>query len=83
MLGTVGEPINPEAWLWYHRVVGGGKCSISDTYGKQRHGATSSSPLPGCTRKAPGLRYHPFRVVPKIMSEAGEILRGEAGLHRV
>ena len=79
VLGTVGEPINPEAWLWYHRVVGRGQCSISDTYWQTETGGHILTPLPGCTPAKPGAACYPFfGVVPKIMSEAGEILEGEA-----
>merc|ERR1719341_542730 len=75
VLGTVGEPINPEAWLWYHGVVGRGQCSISDTYWQTETGGHILTPLPGCTPAKPGAACYPFfGVVPKIMSEAGEIL---------
>ena len=79
VLGTVGEPINPEAWLWYHRVVGRGQCSISDTYWQTETGGHILTPLPGATPAKPGAACYPFfGVVPHIMSEAGEILEGEA-----
>jgi len=79
VLGTVGEPINPEAWLWYHRVVGAGQCSISDTYWQTETGGHIMTPLPGATPAKPGAACFPFfGVVPHIMSEAGEILEGEA-----
>jgi len=79
VLGTVGEPINPEAWLWYNRVVGGGQCSISDTYWQTETGGHILTPLPGATPAKPGAACYPFfGVVPHIMSEAGEILEGEA-----
>jgi len=54
LLGTVGEPINPEAWLWYHRVVGEGRCPIVDTYWQTETGACLASPLPGATPLKPG-----------------------------
>ena len=79
VLGTVGEPINPEAWSWYHKVVGGGQCSISDTYWQTETGGHILTPLPGATKAKPGAACFPFfGVVPHIMSEAGEILEGEA-----
>ena len=79
VLGTVGEPINPEAWSWYHRVVGGGQCSISDTYWQTETGGHILTPLPGATPAKPGAACKPFfGVVPHIMSESGEILEGEA-----
>lgn len=54
VLGSVGEPINPEAWQWYHRVVGGGKCAIVDTYWQSETGGHALTPLPGCTPLKPG-----------------------------
>ena len=54
LLGTVGEPINPEAWIWYHRVVGGGRCPIVDTWWQTETGAIMISPLPGTTATKPG-----------------------------
>jgi len=54
LLGTVGEPINPEAWAWYHRVIGGGRCPIVDTYWQTETGAIMISPLPGATPTKPG-----------------------------
>merc|ERR1739844_706963 len=78
VLGTVGEPINPEAWLWYHKVVGGSQCSISDTYWQTETGGHILTPLPGATPAKPGSACFPFfGVVPHIMNEAGEILEGE------
>jgi len=78
VLGTVGEPINPEAWLWYHRVVGGGRCSISDTYWQTETGGHILTPLPGATPAKPGAACFPFfGVVPKILAESGEEVVGE------
>src|SRR5256886_6397543 len=54
LLGTVGEPINPEAWLWYHRVVGEGRCPIVDTWWQTETGAILIAPLPGVTATKPG-----------------------------
>ena len=50
LLGIVGEPINPEAWMWYHRVIGGGRCPIVDTWWQTETGAIMISPLPGVDR---------------------------------
>jgi len=78
VLGTVGEPINPEAWLWYHKVVGGGNCSISDTYWQTETGGHILTPLPGATPAKPGAACKPFfGVVPKILDEAGQEVEGE------
>jgi len=78
VLGTVGEPINPEAWSWYHRVVGGSQCSISDTYWQTETGGHILTPLPGATPAKPGSACFPFfGVVPHIMDEQGKILEGE------
>jgi len=54
VLGSVGEPINPEAWLWYYRLVGGEKCSIADTFWQTETGGHVLTPLPGCTPMKPG-----------------------------
>jgi len=78
VLGTVGEPINPEAWLWYHKIVGGSQCSISDTYWQTETGGHILTPLPGATPAKPGSACFPFfGVVPHIMNEEGKILEGE------
>jgi acetyl-CoA synthetase len=60
LLGTVGEPINPVAWLWYHQKIGGGKCPIVDTWWQTETGAAMISPLPGCTTIKPGTATLPF-----------------------
>src|SRR5829696_85096 len=60
LLGTVGEPINPKAWLWYHEVVGGGRCPIVDTWWQTETGAIMISPLPGITATKPGSATTPF-----------------------
>src|SRR3712207_9566056 len=54
LLGTVGEPINPEAWIWYQRVIGKGRCPIVDTWWQTETGAIMISPLPGATPTKPG-----------------------------
>ncbi len=60
LLGTVGEPINPEAWMWYHRVIGGGRCPIVDTWWQTETGGIMISPLPGATPTKPGSATLPF-----------------------
>jgi len=78
VLGTVGEPINPEAWHWYHRVVGQSQCSISDTYWQTETGGHIITPLPGATPTKPGSACFPFfGVVPEILDEEGKLVEGE------
>jgi acetyl-CoA synthetase len=60
LLGTVGEPINPEAWMWYHTVIGKGKCPIVDTWWQTETGAIMIAPLPGATLTVPGTATRPF-----------------------
>ncbi|MDZ7674413.1 MAG: acetate--CoA ligase [Acidimicrobiales bacterium] len=60
VLGTVGEPINPEAWMWYHEVIGGERCPIVDTWWQTETGAMMVSPLPGVTTTRPGSATHPL-----------------------
>lgn len=60
LLGSVGEPINPEAWIWYHRVIGQGRCPIVDTWWQTETGHILISPLPGMTELKPGSATHPF-----------------------
>jgi acetyl-CoA synthetase len=60
LLGTVGEPINPEAWMWYHQVIGGGKCPIVDTWWQTETGSIMITPLPGVTPTKPGTATLPF-----------------------
>jgi len=60
LLGSVGEPINPEAWRWYHDVVGGGRCPIVDTWWQTETGSIMASPLPGLTTAKPGSCMHPL-----------------------
>jgi acetyl-CoA synthetase len=60
LLGTVGEPINPEAWMWYHEVIGGGRCPIVDTWWQTETGAIMITPLPGVTETKPGTATLPF-----------------------
>ncbi|MGB3864955.1 MAG: acetate--CoA ligase [Xanthobacteraceae bacterium] len=78
LLGSVGEPINPEAWEWYHRVVGDGRCPIIDTWWQTETGGTLIAPLPGATRLKPGSATKPFfGVVPAIVDGDGRVLEGE------
>ena len=73
LLGTVGEPINPEAWMWYHEKIGGGRCPIVDTWWQTETGAIMISPLPGCTSTKPGTATLPFfGVDAAILDETGE-----------
>jgi acetyl-CoA synthetase len=60
LLGTVGEPINPEAWMWYHRTIGGGRCPIVDTWWQTETGGHMITPLPGATPTKPGTATLPF-----------------------
>ncbi len=72
LLGTVGEPINPEAWMWYHEKIGGGRCPIVDTWWQTETGAIMISPLPGVTPTVPGTATLPFfGVDAAILDEVG------------
>ena len=79
ILGTVGEPINPEAWMWYHKVIGGERCPIVDTWWQTETGGHLITPLPGATALKPGSASRPFfGVVPAIVdASTGEVLEGE------
>lgn len=78
VLGSVGEPINPEAWLWYHRVVGGGRCPIVDTYWQTETGAVLLCPLPAATDLKPGSAAKPFfGVRPALLTSDGTVVEGE------
>ncbi|MBW8726152.1 MAG: acetate--CoA ligase [Inquilinus limosus] len=79
LLGSVGEPINPEAWLWYHRVVGDGRCPIVDTWWQTETGGILISPLPGAIAQKPGSATLPFfGVKPLIVDGDGKPLEGAA-----
>ena len=79
LLGSVGEPINPEAWLWYHRVVGGERCPIVDTWWQTETGGILISPLPGATALKPGSATFPLPgVQPLLVDAAGTVLEGAA-----
>jgi acetyl-CoA synthetase len=79
LLGTVGEPINPEAWEWYHDVVGEGRCPIVDTWWQTETGGILITSLPGATTLKPGSATRPFfGVQPAIVDDKGTILEGAA-----
>ena len=79
LLGTVGEPINPEAWLWYHRVVGDQRVPIVDTWWQTETGGILITPLPGATPLKPGSATRPFfGIKPQIVDGEGKILEGAA-----
>jgi acetyl-CoA synthetase len=75
LLGSVGEPINPKAWLWYHKVIGSGRCPIVDTWWQTETGAIMISPLPGITATKPGSATQPF---PGVFAEVRDESSGEA-----
>ncbi|HEY1723042.1 MAG TPA: acetate--CoA ligase [Magnetospirillaceae bacterium] len=78
-LGSVGEPINPEAWLWYHRVVGDGRCPIVDTWWQTETGGILITPLPGAIAQKPGSATLPFfGVTPMLVDNDGKELKGAA-----
>ncbi|ARJ64972.1 acetate--CoA ligase [Magnetospirillum sp. ME-1] len=78
LLGSVGEPINPEAWTWYHRVVGDGRCPIVDTWWQTETGGILITPLPGATALKPGSATRPFFGVKPVMVDAeGKVLEGK------
>ncbi len=80
LLGSVGEPINPEAWMWYHRQIGGERCPIVDTWWQTETGAIMISPLPGCTPCKPGTATLPFfGVDAAILDEAGNVCKANEG----
>ena len=77
LLGSVGEPINPEAWEWYHRVVGDARCPIVDTWWQTETGGILITPLPGATDLKPGSAGRPFfGLQPEIVDSAGHVLEG-------
>jgi len=80
LLGTVGEPINPEAWIWYHETIGGSKCPIVDTWWQTETGGIMITPLPGATPTKPGTATLPFfGVVPEVVDDAGEAVPPNTG----
>ncbi|MCC9602524.1 acetate--CoA ligase [Stieleria sp. JC731] len=80
LLGSVGEGINPEAWMWYHKKIGGERCPIVDTWWQTETGGIMMSPLPGITATKPGSCTRPLPgVVPVILDESGQPVEGENG----
>jgi acetyl-CoA synthetase len=80
LLGTVGEPINPEAWIWYHDVIGGSKCPIVDTWWQTETGAIMITPLPGATPTKPGTATLPFfGIHPQVVDDRGKPVPNGAG----
>ena len=79
ILGTVGEPINPEAWEWYFSIVGEERCPVVDTWWQTETGGHMITPLPFATELKPGSATQPFfGVEPQVLTESGEVLEGEA-----
>ncbi len=78
VLGTVGEPINPDVWLWYHDVVGEGRCAVVDTWWQTETGGILITPLPGAVPTKPGSATLPFfGVRPVVVDERGQVLHGD------
>jgi acetyl-CoA synthetase len=80
LLGTVGEPINPEAWMWYHHVIGRGRCPIVDTWWQTETGGIMITPLPGATPTKPGTATLPFfGIVPDVVDNEGKPVPRNSG----
>ena len=81
LLGTVGEPINPEAWMWYHEVIGGKRCPIVDTWWQTETGGIMITPLPGATPTKPGTATLPFfGILPEVVDDKGKAVpKGTSG----
>lgn len=80
LLGTVGEGINPEAWMWYHNLIGGGRCPIVDTWWQTETGGIMMSPLPGAIPTKPGSCTKPLPgIIPAIVGEAGQPVASNQG----
>src|SRR5690606_3040636 len=81
LLGSVGEPINPEAWIWYHEHIGGGRCPVVDTWWQTETGHILISPLPGITATRPGSATQPFPgIAPEVRTAAGDPVSTGGGL---
>src|SRR4051794_26600517 len=80
LLGSVGEPINPEAWMWYHTHIGGGRCPAVDTWGQTETGAIMISPLPGATTLKPGSATFPLPGVgAEVVDHTGNAVKRGGG----
>jgi acetyl-CoA synthetase len=80
LLGSVGEPINPEAWMWYHNVIGGGRCPIVDTWWQTETGAIMISPLPGAVPTKPGSATKPLPgIIAEVVDKAGNPVPANQG----
>jgi acetyl-CoA synthetase len=80
LLGTVGEPINPEAWMWYHQVIGKERCPIVDTWWQTETGAIMITPLPGAVPTKPGSATRPFPgIVAEVVDKAGQTVKPNEG----
>ena len=80
LLGTVGEPINPEAWMWYHEHIGGKRCPIVDTWWQTETGGIMITPLPGATPTKPGSATLPFfGIVPEVVDDRGRVVPRDSG----
>jgi len=80
LLGSVGEPINPEAWMWYHTVIGGGRCPIVDTWWQTETGSILITPLPGATPLKPGTATLPFfGILPEVVDDKGKAVPANTG----
>jgi acetyl-CoA synthetase len=80
LLGSVGEPINPEAWMWYHKFIGGGRCPVVDTWWQTETGAIMITPLPGVTNLKPGSATRPFPgIAAEIRNERGDVVEVGGG----
>jgi len=80
VIGSVGEPINPEAWVWYYRFIGGERCPVVDTWWQTETGAIMITPLPGVTTTKPGSATRPFPgIAAEIRNERGETVHGAGG----
>ena len=80
LLGTVGEPINPEAWVWYHETIGGGRCPVVDTWWQTETGSIMISPLPGATPTKPGSCTRPLPgIAADVVNKKGESCRPNEG----
>jgi acetyl-CoA synthetase len=80
LLGTVGEPINPEAWMWYREIIGGGRCPIVDTWWQTETGGIMITPLPGATPTKPGTATLPFfGILPEVVDDKGNAVPKNSG----